>query len=140
MRNKKASLGITLLIMATLGVIVLAYIFIPVIKSTTSDLEYSELIQCSTGENQTDTLTFTTMKSGSLAVEGLTLTDNYTIDYDTGIVSFVNRTTPGNYSATYNYYSGSYLTDTSDRSLMAVLILLGIMGLIYFIAQGFGIA
>jgi hypothetical protein len=111
----------------------------PIVNSSTGTPTYTEDLTVGSGENQTDTLTQNDLLSGSLSISGLTVTNNYTVSYTTGVVTFVNGTTAGTYSAEYDYYTATYLDNASERTLMRVVILAFIVGLLFWLFMQFGL-
>jgi hypothetical protein len=135
-----ANAFVVTIIALTVAVIIGSAVLIPAVKQTTSDVTYSQDLICSSGENQTDTLTMDNLVSGSLSITGLTLTNNYTINYTSGVVSFVNGTTPGTYASEYSYYSANYIDNANERTLMGVIVLAFIIGLVGWLFIQFGMA
>jgi hypothetical protein len=126
------------IIAVTVAVIIGSAVLIPMVKQTTSDVTYNENLVCGSGENQTDTLTMDNLVSGSLTITGLTLTTNYTVNYTSGLVSFVNGTTPDTYPSEYSYYSATYIDNVSERALMGVIVLAFIIGIVAWLFMQFG--
>jgi len=141
---KKASVGlVSILLGAVFLILIVAYIFLPTIKNITAATETHQTLEVGTPklENATATLTNNDhLVSSSLSIAGLTLTNNYTVSYTTGIISFKNNTKLKNYTATYQYYSGAYENfSTSERTLFAISSLIAIIGVVMYVANGFGL-
>ena len=142
--NKKAQIGlISSIIMLTIGVVFVAYLFIPQVQESTNTKDASDTLIHTANDttNKTFTLENTPVVSGSLSISGLTLSTNYTVDYDTAVVTLLaNYSATNNYTAIYEYTGSRYIDSTTDRALMGVLITVAIAGLLYWIARTLGLA
>ena len=127
------------IISATVAIIFGVYAFMPIVNQTTSPVYFQESLVAGSGENQTDTLTQSDLYSGSLSCSDLTVTNNYTVSYTTGVVSFVNGTTAGTYDCEYQYYSSTYLDNTTENTLMRIAILAFIIGVLVWLFKEFGL-
>lgn len=129
--------------MIVLGVVLVAYLLIPMIKNTTDAQAYRDSLTkvnaSGVGTSENFTLTQTEMETGSLAITNLTLGPNYSIDYTTAIVTLESNTTNWTYTASYNYYEPGYLQTAGERSLMAVGVVAVIVGLLVMLFQMFGV-
>ena len=132
---------IVLIITLTLAVILVASFSLPMVKEKTNTVAYSEtLTKINASNEENKTLTYTDIVSSSLSIAGLTITSNYTIDYDTGIVTFVaGSSLNGTYTASYNYYPSGYLTNSNERNLFGIIGLALIIGLLAWVFMSFGI-
>ena len=138
--NKKGQLTVASIITVSLGLIILAYLFIPQIQqSTVSQSSTPQTLNYNTAPNKANfTLTNVPIDSGTLSLTGLTLGVNYSIlSSTTGLIN-INATNNITSTANYKYYTSRYLDSASDRTLYAVLITVAIAGAIYMIARMFG--
>lgn len=128
--NKKANM-ISSIIILVIAIIIITSVAIPIISLSTRPQSASESMEVGTGvENATYTLLNDYPVSGSVSISGLTVTSNYTVDYDTGIVTFVNNTMIDNYTGAYSFTSSSYVTDSVGRSMLGVVIVALLVGLV----------
>jgi len=132
MENKKGNIGlyIGVVISLVLAVVILTSIAFPQWRTLTDSQVNTESLNAhvyGTGDTTT-TLSYTDMVSGTLAVASLNLS-NYSIDYDTGIVTVLNETYNGTYNAQYYYYAAGYIETTGSKAMAGVVILLLIVGL-----------
>lgn len=126
--------------MIVLGVVLVAYLLIPMIKNTTdSQIDQDTLIKVNATAWENFTLEKTPMESASLTITGLVVTANYTIDYTTALVTINNATANASYTATYYYYEPGYLENAGERSLMAIGIIACMIGLLMFLFNLFGV-
>lgn len=140
--NRKGNMAIIgSVLFLLIAIIVIVNVAIPQVKETTNAQSYTEsLVYNDQPNNQNVTLTYTDMVSGSLSITGLTVNTNYTIDYDTGNVEFTgSNTLNGTYTASYEYYSSTYLSTASHRALMGLVIIVILFGLVYFGGSMFGV-
>lgn len=139
--NKTAQQFGTILISATLGVILLVSAFIPMVKSATDTVTSSDSLVYTFNDTVNASFTLTYDDLASLSIAGLTLNTNYTQDFDAGTVTILaNTTATDNYTAAYAYKPASYLDDPGNRTLAAVLVIAGIIGLFYAMMAMFGLA
>lgn len=142
--DKKGMTGMVMLVVgALLAVILIANVLAPVVDQSRSSQATSESLSrtLATGA-ETETLskaTSYTLETATLTIAGLTTPANYTVDYSTGVVTW-NVTANGTYTASYNYYEASYLDNSRDRTLIGLVILASLLGLVYVIFRGFGMA
>lgn len=80
-----------------------------------------------------------TIETGSVSIPGLTAGTNYTVSYSAGNVTINDTTATGNYTATYDYFEATYVSDSSNRTLMNLVILFAIIGLVFAFGRGFGL-
>ena len=139
--GNKGQIGyVGLIISFTIGALLLANLFIPQTSnfdtlSTTTD----SLVKVNASQNESFTLTQDEISL--LTIAGLTLTTNYTIDNaETGIITLNDHTGNDTYIASYSYEPDGYVDDVSTRMLGGLLALAGIVGLLYFVFKGFGLA
>lgn len=122
-----------------LAVILVASFSLPVVRTGDTLTTTSEsLVYANTSNNQTFTLA-NTPTSASLSIVGLTLTDNYTVDYTAGTVKVLDGTVVATYSSTYSYEGSTYLTNTTERTLWSIMGLAFIIGLLMFVFVTFGV-
>ena len=139
--NKKGSFAIIGGVLVFLiAMIIIVSVAIPTVKTSTDVTSTTQsLIQNVEPNELNTTLTYSDLETGSLSIAGLTLTNNYTIDYTTGVVTFVaGSSINGTYTASYNYYADSYLDSTSNRMAFGLVSLVLIFGLVYWIGKLFG--
>lgn len=127
---KKAQTMIVSIISLVIIIIVVVFIAIPLIIPSVKDLSANEIMEVNSLENETYTLLQDNPLSGSLTITGLTLTNNYTINYSSKIVSFVNGTTLDNYTGNYDYRADSFINNTTNRTLLNTVIIALIIGLV----------
>ena len=129
--------------MVVLGVILIAYLTIPMIKNTTQAQPYRDTLvkinASGVGGPENTTLTKTDLVTNGLTISGLTLGANYSVDYTNAVVTLAVNTTNGTYTAGYTYYEPGYLTTAGERSLMAVGVVACIVGLLVFLFNLFGV-
>ena len=126
------------IIRAVVANLIITALAIPTVKDTTD-------AQSVTGETltrslapgaETETLAKAaaglSLETASLTITGLATPANYTINYNTGVVTW-NASSNGTYAASYDYYEANYLTDSTDRSLMGVVILMLLVGLVGYL-------
>ena len=139
--DKKAEFSIPAILMISIGAILVAYLFIPQVQQSTNTFDGSDsLVKAVYNANETFSLSNTPLVASSLSISGLTLTTNYTVDYNAGTVRINDVTKNKTYTAVYEYVSSRYIDSASDRVLYGVLITLAIVGLLYMIARLFGLA
>ncbi len=130
--------------MVVLGVVLVSYLLIPMIKNTTDAQAYRETLTkvnaSGVGTSENFTLTRTEMETGSLAINNLTLGANYSINYSNAVVTLEINTTNWTYTASYNYYEPGYLETAGERSLMAVAVIVVIVGLLMMLFDMFGLS
>ena len=138
--NKKAVVGlISVIIGIAIVALLIANFAIPMVKQSTDGIRYSEnLIKVNATNNETFNLTQKPVLAASFSITGLT-TANYSIDYTLARVVLNDKTANNTYSANYQYTTGSYLTNTSERVLFAVIGLALIIGLIAYMFNEFGL-
>jgi len=139
--NKKGNIaiigGVILLI---LTIITITAVVVPIVKTTnTAQTTSEDIIYVNQSLNQTQILTNTDMESASLSITGLVLNTNYTIDYDTANLTFLDGTNADTYSVVYSYYDANYQTSATSRTLFGLLIVVLIFGLVYVGAKTFGV-
>jgi hypothetical protein len=143
--NRKGAVGmVAATITVTLLAILVASLLIPQVQNTTKSQSYTEnLVKVNASANEEFTLDKAsdglTLETATLSVSGLALTTNYTVNYDTGVVTINNVTAAGTYPATYKYYTSTYLDNSAERTLMAIVVLAGIIGLVVLVFRGFGL-
>lgn len=141
--HKKGEGYVSLIITATILVILVTLVLVPQVKNTTSAQRYSEnLVHDDAANDANFTLSVTdNLVDDSLVIGGdMTEGTNYTVDYDTGIVHFnASYVVNGTYGVVYNYYSSNYLESTQDRLLMGVVVLAVIIGILWFLFMAFGL-
>ena len=134
---------IATIIGAVLLVVLLVNVLVPIVKTATQATTVMEAITHSAAieANEDVTLGVTSnLVSGSLTITGMTLATNYTVDYSTGVVTFLgNASTNGTYDAEYQYLEASYVDNRTERSLLALLVLIGIVGAVLFVLRAFGV-
>jgi predicted PurR-regulated permease PerM len=144
--NKKGAALIMLFIVAVLAVVLLSYALIPQVKNSvqTQPATYDFTKVGNSSVAQAITLDYFPVDSSTFTVnESLVNASNYTVNTTTGVVNFTNTangTGSKSYLIEYDYYTASYLSNAGERALMAVVILAGIIGLIYWLFRGFGLA
>jgi len=134
-------------IVAILSVVLIAYLLIPMVKQSTDTQVSSYEFTKSTNYSVAGTITLPNvpLDNSTLRIEhsnasaSLSTGRNYTLlSTDTGQVSLTN-TNVGTYTAYYSYYHTSYLDTAGQRSLMAVVIIAGIIGLMYWLFKSTGV-
>ena len=140
--NKKGNMGmISSILILLIALAIITTFAIPIIKNNTESQSYTEsLIKINASNEENKTLTYTDMETGSFSISGLTATNNYTIDYTTGVVTFVAGSSLNDtYTASYNYYEDTYQTSAGNRAVFGLLILVLIFGLVYLAGSMFGL-
>lgn len=138
--NKKGQIVMALLV-GVLAVILIAYLLIPMVKQSTDEQITSESLVKSGNYTigQNITLSDIPLDNSTLRIEGLSTGSNYTLlSADTGVIYFTNAEN-NTYTAYYSYYHTSYLDGAGERSLFAVVIIAGIIGLLYYLFKATGI-
>ena len=140
--NKKANVFVTGFITLVLAIVLLAYVLFPSVRMSTQTSRNSETITKTAGNetiSQNITLEHYPIDTSDFAISDLTEGVNYTIlDANTGLIELNNTNNATTYTATYGYYEAGYLETATDRGLMAVVILAGIIGLVYIAFKIFG--
>jgi O-antigen ligase len=139
--NKKAEGFVALFIGITIIVLLVAYFAIPIVRQSTAPVSGADTYtKTLTSANETFTLTNTPVVDNTLVVSGLVADTNYTVDYDTATVTFLAdvSTNASAYTLNYDYTLSQYLDNTMERGLFALVILALIVGVIFFILNGFG--
>lgn len=137
--NKKGEVAFVLTFMvAVLAALLLLYLLFPQVKSTTRTALANEEYTHAGADNNL-TLDSYPVVSGSFSAENLTEGLNYSVlDYNTGRVRF-NNTAAATYTLAYTYKPTNYLDNTSERALMAMVGLAGMLGLAYWLLKVFGL-
>jgi len=141
--NKKANAMVMTFIVAVLAVMLLAYLLFPQVKQTVYGTSNTEelVVAYPIGTSQNLTLAHYPLMTGTLSVENLTLnpSGNYTIlNEATGLVNF-NNSANATYTATYYYQQTSFLSSSTERALMALVVIAGLVGLIVWLMKSFGL-
>lgn len=137
MNKKGQAVAVGSIITMVIAVILVANLALPQTRSLNNLQTDSDTLEHETNNTANDTYTLAkageglVLTSGSLTLAGLTVSDNYTVNYDTGLVTIKNETAADNYTATYTYQAANYLTSSSDRALWAVVGLAIVLGLLY---------
>ena len=143
--NRKGMSGVVMLVIgALLAIILIANVLVPVVNQSRNLQTASEnLVRNDAPNAQNVTLEQAdnnlVLDSGSLSITGLTLTANYTVDYDTGIVTFNSTTDNGTYASTYDYQAAGYLTNSTHRVVIGLTILASLLGIVVLIFKGFSL-
>jgi hypothetical protein len=128
-------------ITAVLAIILLANLLIPTVKGSTDLQTYSDsYARTNNSLNQTKTLTYVTGVSITSITNGsLTLTsNNYTLA--SGVVTFLQNQVPvSTYTIAYSYQPTNYLTNATERIVMGLVVLAGLIGVIYWLFTAFGL-
>lgn len=121
-------------------IIIAANALMPALRDSTSSLTETEILEKDSPEDNSTALQGVTSSDTvtGISISGLTSPANYTLDTDLQQVNWTNATTAGNYSSTVTYITAQYLSNTRDRALMAVTLLLVAAGLVYLIGRMFG--
>jgi len=141
-KSKKGNAYVIGLITVTIMVIFLANILFPQVRNTTQSQNYQESFTYDP-RNDTANVSFSLDKTNLdvLTISGLTEDTNFTVDYDAGTVTILaNTTANATYTASYTYFEANYLDNATERTLMAIVILAGIIGALYYIFTIFGVA
>lgn len=140
--NKKGEAAFVMTFMvAVLAVLLLVYLLVPQVKNTTNSA-FATQQYTHAGADFNLTLANYPILNSSLSIQNLTLnpTGNYTLlDANRGVVRF-NNSAAATYTINYTYYPTNYLTSSTDRNLMTLVILAGLVGLIYWLLKVFGLA
>lgn len=128
------------IIAMVLGIIILVNIAFPQIRTMTNAQPGTDTALTEHFKNVTaTTTTLANSDISTLSIAGLTVTANYTVNTATGVVTILNGTASGNYTAAYTYFAAGYIESTGTRAFAAVMILLIIVGLTMFIFSFFGL-
>lgn len=143
MKNKKGQVGmyVGVIISFVLAIVILTAIAFPQWRTTTTAQTTTDTLTAHVkgAANTTTTLTETDLVSGGLSIAGLTLGLNYTVDYDTAVVTINDTTNNGTYTASYSFYDDGYIQNTGTRAFAGVVILLIIVGLAGGLFKMFGL-
>lgn len=148
LNNKRGQVTalVSIFITAVLAVILIANLLFPTVKGVTNTVLTSEVVnrnQPTIVQNFTltkvpvDTLVSITNSTGGLALVENT---NFTLEKSSGFLNFlVNKSANANYTVAYYYQPTNYLTDATNRVLMGMVLLAGLIGLIYWLFVNFGL-
>lgn len=137
MLNKKGQM-VSGIIMAVLAVIIVAYLAIPQIQESGSFSSSESITKVNATANETFNLTHFPLLTVSIA--GLTEGTNFSIvNADAGRIMLFNNTLNTTYTASYTYEGSRYIDSATDRTLFFVLITIFLVGLLYKIAEVFGL-
>ena len=127
--NKKAMAGlIGTIITGVLAILLIVNLAAPQIKSTTTPSTAAESVVRDDAPNfENVSLTYDNLTS--ITITGLDAS-NFTTNLSTGVVTFSNTTINASYNSTYSYYADNYIDDSGNRSMMAVILLVLIVGLV----------
>jgi len=142
MEKKGQIAGMVVIIVGLVfAIMILSTLAFPQVRTMTTAQTVSEEFASAhvLGTETNVTLANTDMVSGGLSISGLTLTDNYTINYNTALVTINDTTNNGTYTAAYSYYGAGYIESTGTRALAALVILLIIVGLFAGSLKMFGV-
>ena len=121
---------VTVIVGLVLAIVIFTSLAFPQIRTLYQAQTNTEDIVHTALSNTTITLSELDLVSGGLTIAGLTVSDNYSVDYDTAVVVINDSTVSDTYTATYSYYASGYVAgQTGARALAGVLILLLIVGL-----------
>lgn len=142
--SKKGMVGlVSFIIGAVIAVILLANFLLPIVRSSTSETRAYEAVVHNTDpvqQNVTLSKAGENLVSGSLTLGNLTLGANYTINYTTGVITFnASNALNGTYFADYDYYAAGYVSNTSERTMLALVLLAAFIGVVFMVFNGFGL-
>ncbi|MCP4648876.1 MAG: hypothetical protein GY853_02175 [PVC group bacterium] len=141
MVGKKGMVGyVGAIITFTIAALLLANLLIPQTTNFDTLSTTSENV-VKVADLSNETFTLTEDEVSLLTIAGLTLTTNYTVDNaDTGVITLNDDTGNGTYAVSYSYEPEGYSDDAGTRALGGLIALAGIVGLLYFVFRGFGLA
>lgn len=138
--NNKGQAYAAAFISATLGVLLLTSVFIPIVKTSTDAVTGSDTLVYTFNDTVNASFTLSQDDLTSITISGLTLSTNYTQSLSAGTVTILaNTTATDNYTAAWVYHPSTYLEDSSHRALAAVLVIAGIIGILYAMFVMFGL-
>jgi len=138
---KKGQVGATVTVVVGLiiAIVILVNLAFPQVRTLYQAQTATQVLTVHVlGTNTTTTLSNTDLVASGLTVAGLTLTSNYTVDYDAATVKVLDTTANGTYTAAYSYYATGYIDSSGTRAMAAVIILALIVGLAVGALKMFG--
>jgi len=142
MRYKKGQVGvyITVIVGLVIAITLLVNLAFPQMRTIYQSQTITEDLTAHVlGVNTSTTLANTDLVLASVSVAGLTLSDNYTVDYTTAVITVNDTTANGTYTASYSFYGAGYIDSSGTRALAGVVILFLIVGLVAGAFKMFGL-
>lgn len=138
MKNKKGNAYVIGIIVAFLAVVLFTAIVpgqVNLMRSLQADTDSIAHTGAGGPTHTSHTLEYASFDPQALSIAGLTLTNNYTVDYNTGIVTILNTTANATYTASYSYEASNYLDSAGEIALAGIIMLAFIIGIFYLVLK-----